>query len=193
MQAQALTGGFEAPAVQAAFAFRAVMDAMARPGTWHDIAGVTPPAPLSAAAGCVLLTLCDGDTPLYLAGDADCEAVRAWVAFHTGAPITDKTDCMFALGSWGALVPMADYRVGTPEYPDRSATLIVDGADEAGVGVTLRGPGIQTQMDFTLPEISAFQANAALFPLGLDFIFASGSRVAALPRSTAVTASDGGF
>ncbi|MEO0766502.1 MAG: phosphonate C-P lyase system protein PhnH, partial [Pseudomonadota bacterium] len=33
----------------------------------------------------------------------------------------------------------------------------------------------------------AFQRNAMLFPLGLDFMFTSGAQIAALPRSTKVS------
>ena len=68
MQADTLDGGFADPATDAAHAFRAVMEAMARPGTLREITGATPPAPLSPAAGAAILTLCDTDTPLHLAG-----------------------------------------------------------------------------------------------------------------------------
>ncbi len=187
MQAQTLSGGFAEPAIQSAHAFRNVMEAMARPGTIHDIAGAEPPAPLSPAAGALLLTLCDTDTPVYLAGDADCEAVRAWLAFHTGAPLTGAPRCMFALGTWDALAPLSAYPVGTSEYPDRSATLIVDCPDLTATGATLTGPGIRDTAALSLPEVQAFQSNRALFPLGLDFILTSGSRLAALPRSTNVS------
>ena len=186
MQAQTLEGGFAHPATDAAHAFRGVMEAMARPGTIQTLMGANPPAPLSVAAGVALLTLCDTETPLYLAGDADCEAVRTWVAFHTGAPITGPSHCMFALGTWGALGPLAAYPIGTSEYPDRSATLIVECADLVTEGETLTGPGIRDASSLSLPETQAFQDNAALFPLGLDFIFTSGNRIAALPRSTKV-------
>jgi len=57
MQAETLAGGFDNPAIQSAHAFREVMEAMARPGTLRDITGAKPPAPLSTAAGSVLLTL----------------------------------------------------------------------------------------------------------------------------------------
>lgn len=190
MQGYALTGGFDNPAVQSAQAFRKIMDAMARPGKLHNISGAEPPAPLSRSAASVLLTLCDIDTPLYLAGDADCEAVRAWLAFHTGAPLTDPSNCVFAIGDWEALTPLSSYSIGTPDYPDRSATLIVECAEIAATGATLCGPGIKTQAALSLPEIGAFQANNALFPLGLDFIFTCGSQIAALPRSTQVSALD---
>lgn len=183
---QALEGGFAQPAIQSAAAFRAVMTAMAMPGTIHAVTGACPPAPLSAAAGVVLLTLCDADTPLCLAGDCDTPAMRAWIAFHTGAPITGPADCAFAVGRWSALLPLDGYPQGTPEYPDRSATLIVDTDTLTPEGATLRGPGIRDTATLSLPDTQAFRDNAARFPLGLDFLFTCGDRLAALPRTTQV-------
>lgn len=186
MDAQALEGGFADPARTAAHAFRAVMEAMARPGTLQQITGAQPPAPLSPAAGAVILTLCDTDTPVYLAGEADCEAVRGWIAFHTGAPITTPQGCTFAIGTWDALLPLGDYPIGTAEYPDRSATLIVELPDLTATGATLRGPGIKDHAALSLPDPQACALNAELYPLGLDFLFTSGDTLAALPRSTEV-------
>ena len=192
MRAETLTGGFEAPAHQAAHAFRAIMDALARPGRTLDATGAAPPAPLSTAAGAVLLTRCDSDTPVHLAGAFDTPEVRTWLAFHTGAPIATPAGCMFALGAWEGLQPLSAYPIGTSEYPDRSATLIVECDALSGEGAVLRGPGIQGAAALSLPEVAAFQANAALFPLGLDFIFTSGTHLAALPRTTQVTAQNTG-
>lgn len=186
MQTQTLDGGFATPPIDAAHAFRRVMEAIARPGTIHMIAGAAPPAPLSPAAGAVILTLCDAETPLHLAGTADCDAVRAWIAFHTGAPLVAAPRCMFAVGSWPALAPLSAYRPGTPEYPDRSATLIVECDRLTEEGSMLKGPGIRDTATLTLPDVDAMRANHRLFPLGLDFIFTSGDRIAALPRSTEV-------
>lgn len=181
-----LGGGFDDPATQAATAFRAVMEAMARPGQIEQITGATPPAPLSPAAGAVLLTLCDTETPLYLAGRCDSPALRDWLAFHIGAPLVGPADCAFAVGTWADLQPMTDYSIGTASYPDRSATLIVELDDLCAQGAMLRGPGIQDTAALSLPDKAAFQANAAQYPLGLDFIFTNGQRLAALPRSTEV-------
>lgn len=186
MQTNRLDGGFADPAVQAAHAFRAVMEAMARPGTIQSVADLCPPAPMSAAAGAVVLTLCDADTSLHLAGAHDSHDLRQWIAFHTGAPIVDRADCDFALGRWDMLAPLSDYAVGTAEYPDRSATLIVETDALSHEGATLTGPGIRHDMQLSLPETAAFQANRLLFPLGLDFLFTCGDRIAALPRSTEV-------
>lgn len=191
MQAETLSGGFADPAINSAHAFRSVMEAMARPGTLHDIQGAKPPAPLSNAAGAVLLTLCDTETPVYLAGNADCEAARAWLAFHTGAPLTGPSHCTFAVGTWEALRPVSVYPIGTSEYPDRSTTLIVECSELLASGATLKGPGIRENARLSLPEVAAFQANRALFPLGLDFVFTSGNRLAAVPRSTEVSSSSG--
>lgn len=187
MQAQTLSGGFADPAIASAAAFRQVMEAMARPGTIHRVTGATPPAPLSPAAGAVLLTLCDADTPVHLAGALDCDPVRAWVAFHTGAPLTGPSHCMFAVGAWTELIPLSAYQIGTPQYPDRSATLIVQAERLEQTGATLSGPGIKETHALSLPETEAFQHNAGHFPLGLDFIFTCCDRLAALPRTTIVT------
>lgn len=187
MDAHTLTGGFSDPARQAAAVFRAVMEATARPGTIHTVAGAEPPAPLSVAAGAAVLTLCDPDTPIHLAGALDCPAVRAWIAFHCGAPIVSPSQCQFALGTWSALQPVDVYSIGTPDYPDRSATLIVEQETLSEQGAALTGPGIRTVHHLNLPEIAAFQTNAARFPLGFDTLFCAGDRIAALPRSTTVS------
>ena len=187
MQTQALSGGFADPAIASAAAFRQVMEAMARPGTIHRVTGAAPPAPLFPATGAVLLTLCDPDTPVHLAGPLACEAVRKWVAFHTGAPIVRPSRGVFAVGAWDDLKPLSAYQIGTPQYPDRSATLIVQAERLEPHGAVLSGPGIKETHALSLPEIEAFQQNAGLFPLGLDFIFTCCDRVAALPRTTKVT------
>ena len=160
---------------------------MARPGRIEKVAGAVPPEPLSPAAGAVLLTLCDPETPLHLAGDADGGAMRDWVTFHCGAPLVAAEAAAFALGNWSALQPVSCFPIGTPDYPDRSATLIVELPDLRAEGAVLRGPGIDGAVALSLPEIAAFQANRRRFPLGLDFLFTSGDRVAALPRSTEVS------
>jgi alpha-D-ribose 1-methylphosphonate 5-triphosphate synthase subunit PhnH len=188
MTPDALEGGFLEAPVQSARAFREVLEAMARPGTLRRVTGAQPPAPLSVADGVVLLTLCDGTTPLHLAGEADCGPVRDWIAFHIGAPLVAAGDAAFALGRWEDLTPVSRFRIGLPDYPDRSATLIVRMDRLVNHGPALTGPGIETGTWLNLPETRAFRANRALFPLGFDTIFTCGDRIAALPRSTRVEA-----
>ncbi|OUS07859.1 phosphonate C-P lyase system protein PhnH [Rhodobacterales bacterium 52_120_T64] len=185
MQTQSLTGGFNDAPTASATAFRVVLDVMARPGKISEITGATPPAPLSIAAGTLLLTLCDPETPLWMASSFCSTDIKDWLRFHTGAPIVEsRSEAMFALGSWAELSPITEFAIGTPEYPDRSATLIVEMDALTDSGTILRGPGIKDTAELSLPEVAAFQGNAGLFPLGLDFFFTSGNRIAALPRTT---------
>ncbi|WP_375173711.1 phosphonate C-P lyase system protein PhnH [Pseudooceanicola sp.] len=187
MQTEMLEGGFADAPVGSAHAFRAAMQAMARPGRIEAISGGTGPAPLSEAAAALLLTLCDPETPVHLAGAHDRDDIRGWITFHTGAPLVGAGQAVFALGTWEALSPLDDFAIGTPEYPDRSATLIVEMAELTPCGATLRGPGIRETSALSLPEQMAFARNAALFPLGLDFFFTYGRSLAALPRTTKVS------
>lgn len=186
MQTVTLTGGFRQAPVDAARAFRAAMTAMARPGDIRTITGATPPAPLSVAAGTLILTLCDPDTGLALCGACDTADVRDWITFHTGAPLVPPGEAQFAVGRWADLIPLDAFRIGTSEYPDRSATLIVEMEALEPTGAVLRGPGIRDTAHLSLPDAGAMAGNAALFPLGLDFFLTCGDRVAALPRSTRI-------
>ena len=55
-----------------------VLDAMARPGTIHQVgANLSPPAPLNPATAAVLLTLVDNETPLWL--DEAATKAREWL------------------------------------------------------------------------------------------------------------------
>lgn len=186
MDGSALEGGFVNAPIDAAHAFRGLMEVMARPGTIKNLGGVTPPAPLSQAAGVVIATLCDPETPIFLGASLDHAQVRDWITFHTGAPLTEPAAAQFAFGSWEELKDQP-FQIGTSEYPDRSATLVVMVDDLANEGSTLSGPGIQETAKLSLPETAFFQRNAALFPHGLDVFFTAGDRIAALPRTTKVS------
>ena len=137
MQIQTLDGGFATPPVDAAHAFRAIMTAMAQPGTIVTFAGAVPPAPVSVAAGVALLTLCDPETPLFLGAAQDNPGFRDWITFHCGAPFVTAGLAHFAYGTWDAL-PLDGFALGSSEYPDRSATLIVELPELTNSGAVLR-------------------------------------------------------
>jgi alpha-D-ribose 1-methylphosphonate 5-triphosphate synthase subunit PhnH len=176
----ALTGGFINAPHQAAHAFRAALNVMARPGLIETLSGALPPTPMSVAAGVLILTLCDRTTPLHLAGDYDCPSIRDWVTFHTGAPLVGAPDASFALGLWADLAGQ-EFPIGTAEYPDRATSLILEMPHLTATGTRLTGPGIEVSARLSLPI--GFD-NRAEFPLGLDCFFTCGDRLAALPRST---------
>lgn len=183
-----LSGGFSDPATASATAFRAVLNAMSRPGTIERVAGAHAPQPVSVAAAVTLLTLCDHETSVFLGDGFDTGPVREWISFQTGAVAGPAEKADFALGQWTDFVGRHDFPIGTPEYPDRSTTLIVEMEALEAEGARLSGPGIRDVAALSLPEVKRFAENALLFPLGLDFIFTCGDRVAALPRTTRVEA-----
>ena len=185
MSVDALMGGFADAPTQSARAFRAALEAMARPGTIWSVTGAAPPG-LSVAAGVLILALCDGTTPLHLGPALDRTALRDWITFHTGAPLVAAPQARFAVGTWADLAPVNRFAIGLPDYPDRSATLIVEMPDLHHDGPHLTGPGILQSAALSLPETAAFRANRALFPQGFDTYLTSGSRLAGLPRSTIV-------
>jgi alpha-D-ribose 1-methylphosphonate 5-triphosphate synthase subunit PhnH len=188
MDATRFEGGFADAPIDAAHAFRAALSAMSRPGRIEVLDRARPPEPLSDAAGTLILTLCDGETPVCLAGRHDNPAVRDWITFHTGAPFADAADAMFAIGTWDALLPLAAYATGKPEYPDRAATLIVETEGVALAPMILSGPGIRTTATAELPAALLIARERAGFPLGLDFFFTHGTSLTALPRTTRLEA-----
>ena len=188
LDVQAMNGGFTDAPVQSARAFRAALDALSRPGMILTVAGAAPPAPMSVAAGVLMLVLADGTTPVHLAGNWDCDLLRGWITFHCGAPLVGPSDAVFALGDWAALQPVDRFAIGRADYPDRAATLIVEMPELTQTGARLTGPGIKDASLLSLPDVRAFADNRALFPLGFDTFLTCGDRLAGLPRSTIVEA-----
>ncbi|MBV9826297.1 MAG: phosphonate C-P lyase system protein PhnH [Alphaproteobacteria bacterium] len=187
--------GFADPVHQAQACFRTILDAMAHPGR---IVMVPPPAglavgPLGAAACAVALTLCDFDTPVWF--DAAAQPAAPYVTFHCGAPLTaEPAAARFGFaGEPAALPALHTFALGTDEYPERSTTLLIEvaGLRLGNGGVRIAGPGIVDTAGIVIDGLPARfwtdrAALAELFPRGVDVLFASGKRLAALPRSTRV-------
>jgi alpha-D-ribose 1-methylphosphonate 5-triphosphate synthase subunit PhnH len=178
--AQIMSGGFAHPVFDAQATFRAVMDAMARPGSVH--------------------ALRDHDTPVWLDPSLTVgDAVAAWLGFHTGAPIArTPAEAHFALvRDPASLIALENFAQGSQDYPDRSATLIlrVDSL-VGGPALTLAGPGIETMSAIAprpMPRhfVEQWKQNRARFPRGVDVILAAPGAVACLPRTTRITAREG--
>lgn len=182
--------GFADPAADTQSCFRAVLDAMSRPGTIVSAgAGLFPPAPLDPATAAVLLTLADADTPLWL--DPAALAAADWVAFHCGAPRAESIGaaafaCALAMPALSSLHP------GTDLAPEDSVTLVLQvPALDQGTPLRLSGPGLRApallRLD-GLPDDFAAQwaANHALYPRGVDMVLCEGERLCALPRSVLI-------
>jgi len=196
MQELATTGGLKDPVFDSQAIFCAVMNAFAHPGAIADLGErATAPAPLMPAAAAFIAAMADFDTPVWLDETLRSAAgLREWISFQSGAPLTGRADAAaFAvLSDPDGLVEVDRFAVGTPAYPDRSATLIVQvEALDGGEPLTLAGPGIETEREIAprgLPGgfLSIWSRNGALFPLGVDLLLVSGARAIALPRTTRI-------
>ena len=196
-----IDGGFADPVFDAQAAFKAVMDAMARPGTVIAVKPFsTPPSPLSPTAACVALTLCDSDTPLWLDPALQASsAARSYLSFHTGAPAADApSQAAFAVVSDPAgLIALEAFAQGTQEYPDRSTTLILQVESlSSGRALGLEGPGIEEAASIApspLPHrfVEQWGQNRARFPRGVDLVLAAPGCITCLPRTTRIRAMEG--
>jgi alpha-D-ribose 1-methylphosphonate 5-triphosphate synthase subunit PhnH len=196
--APVLAPAFADPVDDAQAVFRAVMDAIARPGTAQALGqALAPPAPLSRGAGAIALALLDYESPFWLDETLNREGdVAQWLRFHTGAPIVrDASDAAFAFTADPAQLPdFESFAPGTTEYPDRSTTLVVQVESLSGTALmNLGGPGIAGERAFAVSPcpadlVARLQRNQAMFPCGIDLLFATDNAVAAIPRSTRVTA-----
>ncbi|MCA3555352.1 phosphonate C-P lyase system protein PhnH [Aestuariivirga sp.] len=186
--------GFADAPVQSAHAFRAIMQAMARPGRVQAIdADVKAPAPLLPSAAAVALTLCDFQTPVWLSPRLRDERIVHYLRFHAGAPlVAEPQAAQFVFATAADLPPRLGLLAqGTHEYPDRSATLVIQVAGFVPGSVELSGPGIRGGERFGVVGLdeafwTAMAENHARFPVGIDAIFAAPGKLAAVPRSTAI-------
>ena len=180
--------GLTDPVLSSQSVFRSVMNALARPSLIQTISAVADaPSRLMPATAAVALSLFDHDTPIWIDDHFNADpAVAAWLRFQSDAPlVVDGSRASFALIHCGSALPdFETFALGTPEYPDRSTTLVVQ---------VLRGPGINGTALLrggALPSdfVERMQANRAFFPRGVDLLLTCGAELVALPRSTHVTA-----
>lgn len=162
--------------------FRALMEAMARPGSLYHIG-----AWLDGASGCrgVLASLLDARSTL-----ADCHGLldqRDWPLLQARQEVAEKADYLLCQGS---SQPNAAPKVGTLTCPDQSATLIIQ-IDALGHGsrtLRLHGPGIESTRTLQLQGLASawleLREQQISFPLGIDIILLDPENLAAIPRTT---------
>ena len=201
--------GFADPTRDAQRAFRAVLDAVAHPTRSFPLAGpAEPPAALGRGLAAVALTLLDEDCTVWLGGQLARDAeVTAWLAFHTGARRVNEAGAAgFVITAPRALPPLESLALGTDEAPHLSATVVLDirgctGLPNTGLPntgqarFTAAGPGIDGTAALAAPWApdsfaDAWHRNTANFPRGVDLLLVDDDTVAALPRTTRLTAAD---
>ncbi|MGI4954994.1 MAG: phosphonate C-P lyase system protein PhnH [Janthinobacterium lividum] len=181
--------GFADPVHDSQACFRAVLDAMARPGTLHRVtAPAQAPPPLDRATAAVLLTLVDLDTPLWL--DPAAGGASGWIDFHCGAPRTTPENAAFAVAL--GLPDTAGLAAGSDDGPEDGATLVLQlAALGAGQRYMLSGPGIADEAEILIDGLppgflAAWATNRGRFPRGIDLILCAGDALAAFPRTLTV-------
>ena len=198
---QRVRPGFEDPVIGSQAVFRQALQALAMPGRPLELtAAAQLPAPGHGAAALLLLALLDSDCTLWLSPSLAGSDTQAWLQFHTGCRcVQDPGQAQFlwlATGdAWPALAAMNS---GSDEYPDQSATCVMEVAGlltEAVQGWLLRGPGIEGQLQLTvngLPQDfdQQWAGNQASFPRGVDLFLATQTQLVGLPRSTQLQATE---
>ena len=193
MSALSTAPGFANPVEDAQAVFRAALDALARPGIPVPLPALPPPLAatgLSQGMLALALTLCDNDTPLWLDAAADTPQMRHHLRFHTASPFAESPmAAAFAFIAQPLDMPRLDaFHPGETNFPDRSATLIinVDFSEHNGESRELTGPGVKGNDEghwqgFSVAGLPLWfwenwEANHAAYPLGVDVIFVESSR-----------------
>ncbi|MDR5801355.1 phosphonate C-P lyase system protein PhnH [Caballeronia sp. LZ001] len=197
----ALVPGFNDPVHDAQRVFRALLEALSRPGSIVAIDAALPNnhamrdalahrVPLAAFAS--LLALADYSTPVFIEGGnaAFGDALR----FHASAPLTpNHSEAAFAyLGDAAALPALDAFSSGEPETPEDAATLFIRVPSlTEGEPLVWRGPGIEDKRSVAIAGLTRefWQQRAALtaqFPCGMDCYFVAGGALVGLPRTTQV-------
>lgn len=194
VQAAAIPAGFAEPVLDAQAAFRGLMRALSFPGRRAAVPGASEtPAGWPPALAAAALALLDAETPVWLDPAADSEDAKAFIRFHSGAPIVDRPEgCQFAVILDPAHAPFSAFQIGVDQYPDRSATLLIGLPSlEGGASKQLSGPGVATTQAIAPagdldPFWAAWRTNRALYPLGWDAFLFAGTEAIGLPRSILV-------
>jgi len=178
-------------------AFRALLDAMSRPGTIHEL----PEARATDGAwGSALVVMqCLLDHEVTFAVEADDRSVHEQILRRTGA----RSDVLAAAGyvfadAAHALEVIEMASEGYLEEPERSATVVVrvDAIGSGSLRAVLSGPGIETVQSLAIEGLDASALHAliernALYPTGIDIVLVDPQgRVACLPRSTRIEVED---
>ena len=180
--------------LQTQLSFRTIMRAMANPGSIHRLDGGMETAALRLVAE----TLFDQDVTFCVIGDRRTRELEDRLYERTKSPVAELPLADFIVVTGGAgRGQLLAAKTGTPEYPDRGATVIfsvdtlADGS-ENDFFVRLSGPGIPGQKHLRIQgldhdELIQLQELNRGYPLGVDSIFVDTKDcITCIPRSVKI-------
>lgn len=163
-------------------AFLALLGALSRPGTIHTLPGV----------GAVGEALLDLETTFFTPDAETADRLHRLKARRTAA--ADAEYHFYLTLTEADLDSIGQAPVGTLEYPDRGATLVVGCTLDAGRAVRLAGPGVDGDIELRVGGLPAgfWELRNARrdYPRGWDVFLIDGGRVAGVPRSSEVEISE---
>ena len=190
---QSIPAGFARPVFESQGTFRAILEAMSRPGSLVALpVQAEGPRGWSGGMASVVLTLCDMDTPVWLDPEAASDDAMRFLRFHCACPLTGlpKRAAFAVVMNHAAMPPLGAFALGSAEYPETSATVLLatDFDVDATRTISVTGPGVDGQGRLPLawlPErfVDAWGENAGLFPRGVDVILIGFSHIVGLPRT----------
>lgn len=186
--------GFADAVLESQAAFRGCLSALATPGTVVSLgAGLEAVPGLDAAASALLLSLLDQDTRLWLSPGVATARSATSLKFHTGCSMAASPgEADFALVAGAEeLPPLEAFSAGSDEYPERSASVVLQVPAILKSGWRLTGPGIRGEAQLSVPALGSgfiqqWERNRARFPRGVDLFISCGDRLCGLPRTTRI-------
>ncbi|MFR6518918.1 MAG: phosphonate C-P lyase system protein PhnH [Bilophila wadsworthia] len=180
---------FSQPVFDMQRVFRVVLDAMSRPARLCRLPVFPQSVPdgLSPVLAALALTLCDGESPLWLSPGLRKDETTTWLRFHCGCPIVEEADkAAFALvADASELPPLSAFAQGVLAFPRPFRNRLACRSVLMREPVSWFRPGIcGVPSPARCPKIlRSGGGEYAGFPLGVDMLCGADG-VAGLPRTT---------
>jgi alpha-D-ribose 1-methylphosphonate 5-triphosphate synthase subunit PhnH len=176
--------------------FRIILDCMARPGKVNNFGKITVHSPdnLHPASALVAFALLNRDVSFY-ANKNNSEIAEYFIVNTYSKPSAIKNaDFVFINGTDDGKI-LLETNTGLLEYPEKSATVIIDVDNIYDVPkdqtheIILKGPGVESEKRVYIRNISdhilqSVKEQNAEYPLGIDVILTdSVGNVMCIPRT----------
>lgn len=177
--------------------FRKIMDSMARPGKINNIADIqiTPPEYLNKSSALIGFSLLNSDVTFFSVNNQD--EVNEYLKINTSSiPVlkVENASYVFISGNSASEI-VRNIKKGELEYPEDSATLIIDveKIEKLPIGQTfeivLKGPGVKTEetvyvKGITKEILEEIKIANREYPLGIDVILSDvDGNITCIPRT----------